>query len=405
MSLGGPPEAQIILLPARTPAESSAWGSAAMEYAAAFQTIDFSRDPQRVDWRGYQRVTIVRPGFWPSDLTLLIKQANPDILFDRIPVDTPEALQLVLHVRVYYGWRYGPQTSMDWTAAWPYGRALIGLHGRSDGELQPPDYEVVRAAKLEALKLTTHATPATLDKLRQINPNMFIMLRPYVDFRQSQGARVVTPEDFVRWTVDDLDRLLSYDKSLRYVEIHNEPNVTVEGLGANWKDGYQFGDWFLAVMYLYRRRFPNALFGFPGLSPGPTSDGQGRLSSELFIQQATRAAQQADWVGIHAYWVNERELSDVSLGLDFARYRERFPEKVLFVTEFGNPAQAKEVAADQYARYYAMLRHLPGLGGAFAYVLSTSDPIESPRWAWRDEKGADVGIAGLVGQRRYLKDQ
>ena len=45
------------------------------------------------------------------------------------------------------------------------------------------------------------------------------------------------------------------------------------------------------------------------------------------------------------------------------------------------------------------------LGGAFAYVLSTSDPIESPRWAWRDEKGADVGIAGLVGQRRYLKDQ
>ena len=37
----------------------------------------------------------------------------------------------------------------------------IGLHGRSDGELQPPDYEVVRAARLEAIKLTTAATPAT----------------------------------------------------------------------------------------------------------------------------------------------------------------------------------------------------------------------------------------------------
>jgi hypothetical protein len=405
MSLGGPPEAQLILLPARTPSEASAWGSAAMEYAAAFQTINFSRDPQRVDWRGYQHVTIVRPSFWPADLTLVIKQANPDIGIDRVPVDTPEALQLVLHVRVYYGWRYGPQTAVDWSQAWPYNRSLIGLHGRSDGELLGPDYDVVRLAQLEAVKLTTHATPATVDKLRQIRPDMFIMMRPLVDFRLGKAVRQVSPQDFYNWTADDLDRLLSYDRSLRYVEIHNEPNVTLEGLGTNWNDGYEFGDWFLSVLALYRRRFPDALFGFPGLSPGPTSDAHGRLSSEIFIQQAAQAAQQADWVGLHAYWVNERELSDVSLGLDFARYRERFPEKVLFVTEFGNPAQPKSLVADQYSRYYAMLRHLPGLGGAFAYVVSTPDAIESPRWAWRDEKGNDLGIAAEVGQRRYVQDK
>jgi hypothetical protein len=404
MSLGGPPEAQLVLLPARTPAEASAWGSAAMEYAAAFQTIEFSRDPLRVDWRGYQHVTIIRPSFWQTDLTLLIKQANPEIAIDRIPVDTPEALQLVLHVRIYFGWRYGPQTATDWSQAWPDGRSLIGLHGRSDGELHGPDYEVVRLARLEAVKLTTHATPATLDRLRQIKPDLFIMMRPLVDFRQGQGVRAVSPQDFVKWTVDDLERLLSYDTTLRYVEIHNEPNVTREGLGTNWTDGYEFGDWFLTVLDLYRRRFPNALFGFPGLSPGPTSDAQGRMSSELFIQQAAKAAQQADWVGLHAYWVNERELSDASLGLDFARYRERFPEKVLFVTEFGNPVEPKSLVADQYSRYYAMLRHLPGLGGAFAYVISTPDAIESPRWAWRDEAGNDVGIAAEVGQRRYVKD-
>ena len=101
---------------------------------------------------------------------------------------------------------------------------------------------------------------------------MFIMLRPLVDFRQGKSVRAVSPDDFVRWTVDDLDRLLSYDHTLRYVEIHNEPNVTLEGLGTNWRDGYEFGDWFLAVLGLYRRRFPHALFGFPGLSPGPTSE-------------------------------------------------------------------------------------------------------------------------------------
>jgi hypothetical protein len=50
-----------------------------------------------------------------------------------------------------------------------------------------------------------------------------------------------------------------------------------------------------------------------------------------------------------------------------------------------------------------LLRHVPGLGAAFAYVVSTPDPVESPRWAWRDESGNDLGIAGVVGQRRFIR--
>ncbi len=128
------------------------------------------------------------------------------------------------------------------------------------------------------------------------------------------------------------------------------------------------------------------------------------MASLAFIQQAELAAQQADWVGLHSYWVNEREFSDLSLGFDFARYRLRFPEKLLFVTEFGNPVQSKSQVADQYGRFYALLRNLPGLGAAFAYVVSTPNPIESPRWGWRDEAGRDFGIAGEIGKRRYVKD-
>jgi hypothetical protein len=77
MSLGGPPEQQLILLPARTPAEAADWGSAVMEYAAGFDTIQYARDPARVDWRAYEHVTIVQPSRWPPDLELIIKQANP----------------------------------------------------------------------------------------------------------------------------------------------------------------------------------------------------------------------------------------------------------------------------------------------------------------------------------------
>jgi hypothetical protein len=60
--------------------------------------------------------------------------------------------------------------------------------------------------------------------------------------------------------------------------------------------------------------------------------------------------------------------------------------------------------ADQYGRFYALLRNLPGLGAAFAYVVSTPNAIESPRWGWRDEAGRDLGIAGEIGRRRYIKD-
>ena len=108
---------------------------------------------------------------------------------------------------------------------------------------------------------------------------------------------------------------------------------------------------------------------------------------------------------MHAYWVNEREVTDEREGFGFTRYRERFPESLLFVTEFGNPAQPKTVVAEQYARYYGALRHFPGLGAAFSYVVSTSNPVESPRWAWRDEGGRDVGIAAVVGERKYVRDE
>jgi hypothetical protein len=395
---------QLVLLPARSAAEASAWGSVAAEYAAAFQTVHFARDPLTVDWRGYQHVTIVRPSHWPDDLPVLIKQANPALAIDRIPVDTPEALQMILNVRVYYGWRYGPQNDFDWARLWPPGKSLIGLHGRSNGELESADYGVVRAARIEAVKITTHATPATVRQLRAINPGMFILIRPLVSFHSADGPRRVTPQEFYDWTVADLDRLVANDPNLRFVEIHNEPNVTLEGLSASWNNGHEFGAWFLDVLHRYRRRYPNLQFGFPGLSPGPTSAAQGRMSSAIFLEQAAPAAQQADWIGLHAYWVNEREFSDESLGLAFARYREHFPEKLLFITEFGNPNQPKSVVAEQYARYYGLLRRVPGLGAAFAYVVSTPDAIESPRWAWRDEAGRDLGIAAEIGRRRFVRD-
>jgi hypothetical protein len=318
-------------------------------------------------------------------------------------VDTPEALNLLLNVRAYYGWRYGPQTGFDWAQLWEPGVALIGLHGRTTGELEEADYPIVARARLEAVKITSHATLATVQQLRAINPDMFILVRAIETLEEDGQPRKVTPAQFVERTTPDVSRLYDADPSLRYIEIHNEPNLRSEGLDGSWNDGAGFGDWFLEVMALYRARFPDAHFGFPGLSPGPDSAAEGRVDSEAFLSQAEVAAQQADWIGVHAYWVNEKEISDEQLGFGFLDYRARFPEKLLFITEFGNPQQPKNVIAEQYARYYGLLRSVNGLGAAFAYVISSPDPVESARWAWRDEAGNDVGIAAVVGQRHYIR--
>jgi len=403
MTLPETPDRQLILLPARNPMEASAWGSATMEYAAAFQPIDFTRDPEAVDWLGYQHVTIIRPDFWPEDLPFIIKQANPAAIIDRVPVETPDALQVIFNVRVYYGWRYGPQTAFDWSQLWPPGLALIGLHGRSSGEMQDADYPIIARARIEAVKLTSHATMETVKRLRALNREMFILIRPMASFGTTDQPRRVTPKEFVEWTALDLNRLYAEDASLRYIEIHNEPNVRAEGLGASWNDGKEFGDWFLEVLALYRQLFPEGRFGFPGLSPGPTVPGVGRVNASEFLSEAAFAAQQADWIGLHSYWVNEAEMTDGREGFGFTGYRALFPEKLLFITEFGNPRQSKAEVAAQYARYYGMLRHVNGLGGIFAYVVSTPNLAESSPWAWRDEGGKDVGIAAEVGKRQYVR--
>jgi hypothetical protein len=400
------PDYQLFLLPARNAQEYSAWGSAAMEYAAFFPDVHFARDPALVDWRGYSHITLVNPEFWPDDLLITIKQANPQATLDLIPVTTPEILQTVLNVRVYTGLRYGPKQEVDWAKFWKPGKCLIGLHGRSDGELQEADFGIIARARVEAVKLTSYATMESVRRLRALNPDLFLLLRVFLPFTEAGSPRQITPQQFFDFTAPDVARLYDGDPAIRYLELHNEPNSRREGLGTSWGDGHEFGEWFLRVVELYRERFPEARLGFPGLSPGPTDEAAGRADSEVFLLEAKEAAQQADWIGVHAYWVNEREITDAREGYGFVRYREKFTDKLLFITEFGSPhpSQPYDVIAQQYARYYGNVRRVPGLGAAFAYVVSTSDALESVRWAWRDEAGNDLGIAAVVGERRFIND-
>ncbi len=280
------------------------------------------------------------------------------------------------------------------TVDWEHERCLVGVHGRADGPLLEPDFPVIRDTHMEAVKLLSNAPPENIDRLRAINENIFLLVRLFAGFRD----RTVSSADFVSWVEADVERL--YRVGVRHYEVHNEPNLQIEGWQHSWQDGAQFADWFLEVVERMKGRFPEALFGYPGLSPGADISGQ-RMDSWAFLQQSEQAALSADWMGCHCYWISDADMLRPGGGQVYAEYRRRYPEKLLFITEFSNPSSETSPRAkgQQYVEYYRRLREVSGVGAAFSFVISAS--ANFPHEIWRSEDGRASEIATLVGRRAF----
>ena len=280
------------------------------------------------------------------------------------------------------------------TVAWEHGRCLIGLHGRADGPLLEPDFPVIRDTRMEAVKLLSNAPPENVKRLREINESIFLMVRLFGKFHE----RTVSSADFVSSIEADVERL--YRAGVRHYEVHNEPNLQIEGWQRSWQDGSQFADWFMEVFERVKGRFPDALLGYPGLSPGWDISGQ-RMDSWTFLQQSEEAVLSADWIGCHCYWASDVDMLKPSGGMVFDEYRRRYPDKLLFITEFSNPSSETPARAkgQQYVEYYRRLREVSGVGAAFSFVLSASSHF--PHEVWREEDGRASEIATLVGRRPF----
>lgn len=278
--------------------------------------------------------------------------------------------------------------------AWQYGRCLVGLHGRADGPLLDPDIPLIKNARIEAVKLLSNAPPEDVDRLLKLDPEMFIMARLFASFRD----RVVSAADFTSWIEHDMGEL--YERGVRFFEIHNEPNLQYEGWHNSWPDGHQFGHWFLELVERLQSKYSKAKFGYPGLSPGGPISGQ-RMDSWTFLEQSDEAARSADWIGCHCYWSDEAHMLHPSGGLVYEEYRRRYPDKLLFITEFSNPTKGTDARTkgQQYLEYYRRLQNVRGIGAAFSFVVSASSDF--PHEVWRSEDGTSRGISELVGQRGF----
>jgi hypothetical protein len=381
-------DGHIILLPL---AGYYDWRKAAHNYALSFG-VNFTSDPATAGQIATTVTIAGAPEGYPDqgDIEAWFHEHCPAVTVDYVPAADPAALELALRGRVAAGDEYAPVNQPP-TYPWPPGRCLIGLHGRTDGPMEASDFEAVRLARIEAVKLLTWARPADVDRLRAIRPDIFILMRLM--------TKIGAPDQFSDFFVSEVQAHMAafYARGLRYFEIHNEPNLTLEGWRSSWQNGADFARFFVEVRNALKAQFPEALFGWPGLSPGPALDGV-RQKDWDFLAEAADAVRLADWIGVHCYWQAAATMEDEADGGRVYRgYRQQFPDKLIFVTEFSNATEPPAVKGQQYIDYYRSLRDEPGLGAAFSYVVSASTGFATE--VWRTETGAQTEITHVVGGR------
>jgi hypothetical protein len=225
-------------------------------------------------------------------------------------------------------------------------------------------------------------------RLAQAHPNATWVLRAFLDF----GGRNIRPEQFVRDTLSDTQRALNELRGKDVViELHNEPNLTVEGMGSSWKNGREFRDWWLELLQRYRQALPNQRFIYPGLSPGPSVGGIKQDHVE-FIEASRDCVHTADGLGVHIYWSNVYPMSTALGVLD--DYVTRFRGTPIWVTEASNNKGGDpRNKGREYITFWNELQKRPTVQGVTYFVASASHP------GFAEEVWVGRGIGSGVGGR------
>jgi hypothetical protein len=282
---------------------------------------------------------------------------------------------------------------------WAFGHTLRGIHDRANRHPEPADHAIARG-KFESVKVQTGTSPA---EMKGYAPTKnFYFCRLY----HSWGNRFQTVDDFLKSVMPDMDQLVQ--AGVKYFEFHNEPNLTTEGLRAagvrgSWSNGHEFAQFFIEGRNKLQRKYPDILVGFPGLSPGGSTeyheghDHGFRMDSKEFLRQARPAVEAADFFCLHAYYQNMGELRGETMN-HVKAHRRMFPDKLMFITEFSNPVRQGVSMRDkgvQAKAFYEEVSKIPGVGAAYYFIISGASWDHQ---SLRNGAGQSTGfMEGLLG--------
>ncbi|MCB8960552.1 MAG: M23 family metallopeptidase [Ardenticatenales bacterium] len=275
------------------------------------------------------------------------------------------------------------------------GKARIGLHASADPDISETEHREFGTLRPAIIKVLSHHSAADIGRLAQAHPGASFIVRAFLSFGQ-QGERNISAGQFVNDTIGDVTRALGQLGGRDVViELHNEPNLVVEGWGNSWATAAAFNSWWLSVLREYRRRLPNQRYIFPGLSPGGGID-RIRHEHTSFIEACRPAINESDGLGVHIYWANNFPMSQALGQLD--DYLRRYPNEPIWVTEASNNKGGVSPAdkGREYLRFWQELQRRPTVQGVTYFVASS-------RFAFADEvwvhDGQSHGIGAVVGAR------
>jgi len=266
----------------------------------------------------------------------------------------------------------------------------VGLHGRNDVRFKNMDYDIFKRARIETAVMMSFTEGSAFDGLLGLNQYMQFIVRLYDDRIGSGGY--IPQEQFVERMSPEIERLKPYTDMF---QIHNEPNhvAGIEGWGATDAHAYNFAHWYKNVLRMLRERFPWAKFGFPGLALNwPHRD-------LPWLEICEREILDSDWLGCHCYWQYDNMYNE-NWGMRHTRYHARFPDKTIYITEFGNstPGLPDHVMAEEYANYYKQLQYYDYIASASSFIATSPDPTWAPFcWGW--ENGTIRPVVDRVGNR------
>jgi hypothetical protein len=271
----------------------------------------------------------------------------------------------------------------------PLGQAGIGLHASADPEISEEEIIEFGLFRPSIIKVLSFHDPTALRKLVANHPDSKWIVRAFLDF----GGRSLNPQRFFNDTISDMQRTLKILEGQELViELHNEPNLSHEGLLTSWRDGAEFATWWLRLLRLYRHAFPDHQFIFPGLSPGTDADGL-RQDHVRFLETSRSAIEEADGLGIHIYW-SAYYAMEKALGI-LDDTINRFQDKPIWITEASNNKNgtSPKNKAYEYLNFWKEIQLRPTVEGVTYFVASARNPD------FEQEVFLGKGMSRIIGAR------
>lgn len=281
------------------------------------------------------------------------------------------------------------------------GTATMGLHASADPRLAANEVEIFEAADVELIKILSNLDPRDLKALQNARPGATWIIRAFLAMSSGGQPRSVSPAQFFNDTFPDVKRAidtLGLGPQRVLLELHNEPNLTMEGLGGSWGDGAAFNAWWLDLVTRYRQALPGFRMGFPGLSPGPAFSA--RIQKYVFASGCLEAIRSADWIADHVYWgVGETVQDGLSNAARFAGWLQtnRIPSPIYITEASDKSSDSGPTKGQRYVAFWDGLIQVPQIHGVTYFVASASHP-DFQREVWTDGQQSR-GIAEVVGQR------